>query len=100
MVNKATIYEDYAVLDAQIRVLIEQKNKVKEDILEELAEGGETTVETAVGKFTVSNIKTWKYTDKVYELEEKFKAQKATEQSTGDATFEEKPSLRFTGIKF
>jgi len=57
-------------------------------------------LDSSVGKFAIYSLKTWTYTDKVTELEEEFKAQKATEQSTGDATFEEKSSLRFTTIKF
>jgi len=94
------MYEEYAVLDAQIKVLTNQKDELKVKILEDLIENDLKTVDTAVGKFTISNLKTWKYTGKVSELEESFKAQKAMEQSTGDATYEEKPSLKFTSIKF
>jgi len=94
------IFDEYAVLDAQIKLLTSQKDKLKVKILEDLAESEEKTVNLAVGKFTVASVKTWTYTDKVAELEEEFKAQKAKEQSTGEATYEEKPSLRFTTIKF
>ena len=94
------MYEEYAVLDAQIKVLTNQKDELKVKILEDLIENDLKTVDTAVGKFTISNLKTWKYTNKVTGLEEAFKAQKAMEQSTGDATFEEKPSLRFNQVKF
>jgi len=93
------ILEEYAVLDAQIKHLTKQKDELKVDIIEELAKSDEKSAETAVGKFTLINLKTWTYTPKVAELEEKFQAQKAMEQSTGDATFEEKPSLRFTQVK-
>jgi len=93
------VYEDYAVLDAKIKELNNQKDTLKTQILEELIESDDKSIITAVGKFTLSNLKTWTYTNKVLELEEKFKASKAKEQSTGDATFEEKPSLRFTAIK-
>ena len=93
------IFDEYAVLDAQIKLLTSQKDKLKVKILEDL-ESEEKTVNLAVGKFTVASVKSWTYTDKVAELEEEFKAQKAKEQSTGEATYEEKPSLRFTQIKF
>ena len=93
------MYEEYAVLDAQIKQLTAQKDALKVQIVEELAGGEEQTVEIAVGKFTIAKLKTWTYTPRVTELEEEFKAQKATEQSTGDATFEEKPSLRYTQVK-
>ena len=56
-------------------------------------------METSVGKFSIATLKEWTYTDKVTELEEEYKARKAKEQSTGEATFQEKPSLRFTQIK-
>ena len=97
---KEKMYDEYAVLNAQIKLLTAQKDKLKVEILQELVASEEKTVSFSVGKFTVASVKTWTYTDKVAELEEEFKAQKATEQSTGDATFEEKPSLRFSSIKF
>lgn len=93
------ILEEYAILDSQIKMLTSQKDSLKEKIIEELLQTEDKTASTAIGKFTIASLKTWTYTDKVSELEEQFKAQKATEQSTGDATFEEKPSLRFTAIK-
>jgi hypothetical protein len=64
-----------------------------------MVERGEENASTAVGKFTIAKLKTWTYTPRVAELEEEYKAQKAEEESTGDATFVEKPSLRFTKIK-
>jgi len=97
MTNK--IYEEYAVLDAQIKALISQKNGLKVQILEELIVNKEKTRETSVGKFTLASLKTWTYTAKVTNLEEDYKALKASEESTGTATFEEKPSLRFIQSK-
>jgi len=93
------IYEEYAVLNAKIATLTDKKNELRDEILADLSEQGVDSMATAVGKFTIAELKTWKYTNKVKELEEKYKAQKATEESTGDATFEVKPSLRFTQIK-
>lgn len=92
-------YEIYAVLTAQIKELTERKAAINEMILRELSDNEEEKVETPVGKFTVTKLKTWSYTDKVKKLEEEYKAQKAKEESTGDAIFVEKPSLRFTPIK-
>lgn len=93
------MYEEYAVLTAQIKTLTEKKNKINAEILEDLVEQGMESTSTSFGKFTVSKLKSWTYTDKVKELEEEYKAQKASEESTGIATFEEKPSLRFTPVK-
>jgi len=99
MAKEKNVYEEYAVLDAQIRALTAQKDELKVQVLEEIIENNIEKIETSVGTFSVAKLKTWTYTDKVIELEEKFKAQKASEQSTGDATFEEKPSLRFSKLK-
>jgi len=92
------MYEEYAVLDSQIKKLTAQKDALKVNIIEDIVKDNATGADTPVGKFTLAKVKTWTYTPKVTELEEQFKAQKATEQSTGEATFEEKPSLRFTQL--
>ena len=82
--------------------MTELENKEAElrtQILEEMVEKGEEKIETAMGSFKKATLKKWTYTDKVAELEEDFKAQKALEQSTGDATYTEQASLRYTPIK-
>ena len=93
------IYEDYAILDQKIKALTNQKDELKVQILEEMVASGEEKVATSVGSFAIAKLKTWTYTDEVEKAEEEFKALKAAEESTGEATFVEKPSLRFTGIK-
>jgi len=94
-----TLFENYAVLDAQIKSLTEMKDLVKTKIIAKMEDDKVEKVDTAVGKFTIAKLKTWTYTAKVTELEEEYKARKAQEESTGDATFVEKPSLRFTVAK-
>lgn len=94
-----TLNEEYAVLDAQIKALTDQKDSVKVKIIAEMVENDIEKDETSVGKFTIVPLKTWTYTKKVAELKEELDAQKAHEESTGDASFVEKPSLRFTPIK-
>ena len=93
------MYEEYAVLNSQIKVLTDKKDELRDQILADLSKQELESVSPAVGKFTVAELKTWKYTNKVKELEEKYKAQKATEESIGLATYTVKPSLRFTTIK-
>lgn len=92
-------YEEYAILDAQIKQLEDQKDALRVTILKEMVEKGEESVETAVGKFTVAKLKTWTYPEAILAIGEKFKAEKAKAESTGDATYIEKESLRFTQIK-
>jgi len=99
-VREMTKYEEYAMLDSQIKALSLQKEELRTNILEILKLNNEKSMDTPVGKFGVTLLKTWTYTGKVSELEGAFKAQKAMEQSTGDATYEEKPSLKFTSVKF
>ena len=94
-----TPYEQYAVLDAKIKALTNEKDELKVLIIEDMVARGEENANTAVGKFTIAKLKTWTYTDRVKELEEEYKAKKAEEESTGDATYVEKPSLRYTQIK-
>lgn len=92
-------YTKYAELDAQIKALEAEKDEVKGLILSEMVESGQEAVETDVGKFTVTRLKTWTYPEAVTELGDKFKAAKAKAESTGDATYVEKESLRFNSIK-
>ncbi len=92
-------YEEYLVIDNKIKELKVKKEKLRDNILTTIIESGEKRKVTDIGTFTVSKLKTWTYTDKVKELSEEFKAQKAKEESTGEATFVEKESLKFTGLK-
>jgi hypothetical protein len=92
-------YEQYAILDAKIKDLTNQKDEIRNKILEDLVENEIPSIDTTVGKFTISKLKSWTYTEAVEEKTEELKALKAKEESTGDATYEEKPSLRFTGLK-
>ena len=93
------IYEKYAVLNAEIKELVAKKDAIKELVLADMDSNGESKVATAIGKFTVTKLKTWKYTDKVVDMNEDLKALKATEESNGEATFVEKDSLRFNQTK-
>ena len=93
------LYETYALLKSKMTELENQEAELRTLILEEMLEKGEEKVETAVGSFKKATLKKWTYTDKVTELNEEFKAQKAKEESNGDATFVEQPSLRFTPVK-
>jgi hypothetical protein len=94
-----TLYEEYAVLDSKIKFLTAQKDELKSEIIEDMISRNEDKAETSVGSFTIAKLKTWTYSGIVAQLEEDYKTRKATEESNGDATFVEKPSLRYTSIK-
>lgn len=93
------IYEEYALIESKLAELESQKEGLRTKILEKMIEDGQEKVETSIGSFKKATLKKWSYSDKVAELEEEFRAQKAKEQSTGEATFVEQPSLRFTPVK-
>lgn len=93
------LFTQYALLKAKMAELENKEDELRTKILEEMVEKGEEKIETAMGSFKKATLKKWTYTDKVAELEEEFKAQKAKEQSTGEATFVEQSSLRFTPVK-
>lgn len=93
-----TLYEQYAILESQIAALEAQKEQLRPLILTEMIDGGMEKVETAVGKFSITKRKTWSYPTSVVEIGEEFKAAQAKAQSTGEATYEESESLRFTPI--
>ena len=93
------LYEDYAVIDAQMKVLEGKKDELRVLILKDMVDNKQEAIETSVGKFSVTKLKTWTYPDEVIAIGDKFKAEKAKAESTGDATYVEKESLRFTQIK-
>lgn len=92
-------YEEYAVIDAEIKALTAKKDAIKEIILDEMVSGGEDKIDTGVGKFSITKLKKWTYPDEVLSIEDQFKAAKAKAESTGEATYVETNSLRFTGVK-
>lgn len=97
--ESSNYYQDYATLDAQIKELTAKKEALREEILKQMREHDAEKVETLWGKFTCTMLKTWEYPSEVVELGEEFKAAKAKAESTGEATYTEKPSLRFTETK-
>ncbi len=94
-----TIFEQYAILDNEEKALKERKEVLRATIIAQMASEYANTAETAVGKFSITKLKKWTYPEAVEELGEKFKAAKAKAESTGDATYEEQDSLRFTAVK-
>lgn len=93
------LYEEYALLEAELAKIELKKEELRGKILEQMIENGEEKVETSIGSFKKTMLKKWTYTDKVKELEEEYKAQKAKEEENDIATYVEKPSLRFTPVK-
>lgn len=95
----SNLYEEYASVDAQIKALELKKEQLRPHIIQMMIDDGIDKLETALGKFSITKLKKWVYSEAVNELADKLKAAKAREESTGDATFEETDSLRFTAAK-
>jgi hypothetical protein len=93
------LYDEYASLDAQIAGLEAKKDQLRPLILKQMVDNGQEKIETAVGKFSITRLKKWTYPERVLEIGEKFKEEKAKSESTGEATYIENESLRFTQIK-
>ena len=94
-----TLYDEYALIESRIKELESKKNTLRFTILKDMIEKGEDAIESAVGKFSITRLKKWEYPAKVLELGEKFKTAKAKAESTGEATYTESNSLRFTPVK-
>lgn len=95
----SNIFAEYADVDAQIKALEIKKEQLRPFIVAKMSDDGIDKLETEVGKFSVNLLKKWSYPEEVNELGEEFKAAKAKAESTGEATYEETPSLRFTVAK-
>jgi len=107
MANK---FEEYALIEAQIAELESKKEVMRTEILEDMTSRGVLTEKHGLGQFTIAKLKKWSYPKKVVELEkekkqeiaaltDEIKSAKAKAESTGEATYEESDSLRFTSVK-
>jgi hypothetical protein len=94
------LMEQYALIDSQIKALTNQKDELKVQIVQDFIAQGIDKVETGLGKFTISKLKTWTYPGYVEDAKEAYKTLQAKAEQTGEASFSESESLRFTPAKF
>ena len=93
------MFEKYALLDAQIKALTEEKDKLKEDIIRDMQLKNVDKMKHSMGSFTITHRKSWTYPAHLVEEEDRIKAEKAKAQDTGEATYTESESLTFTAAK-
>lgn len=93
------LYSDYAILDAQIKELTNLKDAKKLQIMEAMLENGETKIQHTFGSFSLSKLKKWEYPEYITKMEDDFKAAQEKAKTTGEATYTETDSLRFTGVR-
>lgn len=91
------LYEQYAMMKNAIKVLDERVEELQGMIVGEMQEMKLEKQQFEYGTFTVTNRKTFKYSELVKEEEQKVKALKKSEEESGVATFEEKQGLLFRG---
>jgi len=96
--NKDTM-ELYAKLEEEKRKIEERQAEIKEEALTFLKEAGSDKIESDFGSFTIVARKTWKYSEKIAELDKTLKTQKKTEETDGTATAEVKESITFYPVK-
>ena len=93
------MYEEYALLDYKEKEIKKQKEELRARIIAEMNEKGSQKVSHSLGSFSISKLKKWNYPEYITELADDLKAKKAKAESTGEATYEEEESLRFTSMK-
>lgn len=92
-------FDEYAVLDAQIKALTAQKEALRPALLEEVLRLPEKKYDSDLGKFGITHTSKWTYPDKVLKMEEAYKTAMERAKSTGEATCEVVETLRFTPVK-
>ena len=90
------LYAEYAQLVQQEKEIKLLKEKMLSTILKDMTDRQVSSEDHEYGKFTVTYLKKWTYSQATVEMEDKLKAKKAKEQSSEVATYTEEPSLRFT----
>jgi len=95
----STIFEEYAILDAEEKALKVKKEDLRVKVLKNMVDRGVNSEVFNLGSFSISNLKKWNYSEDVTNLNEEWKTLKAKEESAGIATYTEEASLRFNQIK-
>lgn len=93
------LYSDYAILDAQEKEIKKLKESKRLEIMQHMQVNGETKIQHTFGSFSLSKLKKWEYPEYITKMEDDFKAKKALAESTGEATYTETDSLRFTSVR-
>lgn len=93
------LFREYKKLDAKLKQMEEQKQALRDEIVEGLRKEGVEKTETDYGTFTRARRVSYKYTDAVKKLEEKVKLAKVKEEQKGLAEPSEKEYLVYSKLK-
>lgn len=95
----SNLYSEYAHLASEIAALELRKEQLRPHITKMMLDEGIEKMDVGVGKFSCTPRKVWTYPAEVLAINDDFKAAKAKAESTGDATYEEVPQLKYTPTK-
>lgn len=95
----SNLFSEYASLDAQIKALEEKKEQLRPHIISMMQDHGKDKEDVGIGTFSLFPRKVWTYPERITAMAEDVKAAKAKAESTGEATFEEVPQLKYTPAK-
>ena len=93
------IFQAYADLEKEKRVIELQQKQMKDEIIAGLHELGADTAKTEWGAFNIVKRKKWAYTEAVDALKEVMNDRIAEEQAKGLATFTEEEGITFYPVK-
>lgn len=85
MTNPLTPQQRYATIQAMIKDLETEKDTLNKQIVEEMAEKGETNNKTDFGEFLLAWKRTWEYSTETMFMEEQLKTAKKREEANGEA---------------
>lgn len=88
-------FQKYAEIKTAISKLEEELEKLLPDIIGVMQDQGAEEYEMELGKFIMNKRRTWSYPEEIKHQEESLKACKRDAERTGEATYEEKPILKF-----
>jgi len=88
---------EYGKAKVQIKHLEDRLEELKPEIVGgiQVIAPDDGIVDTDFGIFTVSEKRTYQYSEEVEDLTKRLKALKRDQEATGEATYDTKPSLRF-----
>lgn len=96
MKQKSLPFRQYSAVMSQIKLLEEERDTLKREIVDTLEKDGTEKVETEWGKFTVAHRTSYQYSDKVDKIVERLKIAKIREEEKGIAKATETKYLVYT----
>lgn len=102
MEDQEKILQEYSFLKQEEKLVKEKIELLYPSVIEitsALIGEDKGQIETGNGKFSLTQLRTYTYPEYVKEAEAKFKQLKTDAEAKGDATYVEKPSVKFTPNK-